>query len=59
MLSLQQATGGGGLTLKWVGYDGRLSEEVRKGREAMLGLKEIGLREQGRLFGEFLYFSAS
>lgn len=28
------------------GYDARLSEEVRTGREAMLGLKEIGLRSK-------------
>lgn len=48
-----------GLTSKWVGYDARLSEEVGTDRETMLGLKEIGLREQGRLFGEFLYFPVS
>lgn len=46
--------------IKWVGY---MPGQVRKWggqvREAMLGLKEVGLREQGRPLGEPLYFSAS
>jgi len=57
VLSLQRAVG---LTLKWVGCDARQSEEVgRIGRVAMPGLKEIGLREQGRPFEEPLYLAAS
>lgn len=57
MLSLQRAIG---LALKRMGYDASPSEEVRRtGREAILGLKEVGLREQGRPFVESSYFSAS
>lgn len=57
MLSLRRAVG---LALKWVGCDTRQSEEVgRIGRVAMPGLKEIGMKEQGRPFEEPLYLSAS
>ena len=57
VLSLQRAVG---LALKWVGCDTRQSEEVgRIGRVAMPGLKEIGMKEQGRPFEEPLYLSVS
>lgn len=57
MLSLQQAIG---RTLSgWVMMPGQVRKWGGQVREAMLGLKEVGLREQGRPLGEPLYFSAS